>query len=68
MQESSPESWARMARLYAACGAQATELLRGGDRGADRFIRARGRKGASAPARPHMPSHAVVGSGSRANE
>jgi hypothetical protein len=44
MQESSPASWATMARLYDACGHAGDRAVRGGDRGADRSVRARGRK------------------------
>jgi hypothetical protein len=62
MQESSPESWARMVRLYDACGAQTTELceaaiaVRTIDPGQE------GRRSASAPAAAHpLPRNHRVG-------
>jgi hypothetical protein len=39
MAEASPESWAKMARLYTACGEQATEFLRRGDHRAEHPVR-----------------------------
>jgi hypothetical protein len=59
MQESSPESWARMVRLYTACGEQATELceaaiaVRGLQPGQE------GGRSASAP----VPSHPLLRGG-----
>jgi hypothetical protein len=44
MQEASPETWARMVRLYDACGTQATELCEAAIAVTDRSARARGRK------------------------
>jgi hypothetical protein len=55
MQESSPEGWARMVRLYEACGAQTTELCEAAIAARSVQPGQEGGRGASAPA----PSHSL---------